>query len=135
MKRKIIILMILFLQFSLDSSTQNIKRYYSDYSVTVNIDIDESPDGGSFEDILWANVSIIHDIFNSTIEIKLSDSDKRIYFFTSVKYDQTFTSNGNQYVAYTANEDGVPYFISFGKDLIKVDNRVKYKSIGFHLKN
>ncbi len=129
-----IILTIIILQFSLSSYSQTIKRYESDYSIKVTVDKDESPDGGSVEDIMQANVSIIYDTSNSTIEIKLSDHNKRIYFFKNVKYNQTFTNNGNKYVAYTANEDGIPYFISFGKDLIKVDNRVKYKSIAFHLK-
>ena len=129
-----IILTIIILQFSLSSYSQTIKRYESDYSIKVTVDKDESPDGGSLEDIMKANVSIIYDTSSSTIEIKLSDHNKRIYFSKNVKYSQTFTNNGNKYVAYTANEDGVPYFISFGKDLIKVDNRVKYKSIAFHLK-
>lgn len=129
-----LILIIMIFQFSFISYSQNIIRYESDYAISGTIDKDESPDGGSIEDIIKSNVMIIYDTNKSTIEIKLSDYDKRIYFFTNVIYNQTFTNNGNKYVSYTAYKDDVPYFISFGKDLIKVDNRVKYKSIAFHLK-
>lgn len=117
-----------------NSYSQDIKRYESDYSIKVTVDKNESPEGGSVDDIMRANVSIIHNTANSTIEIKLADHDRRIYFFNNVKYNQTFTNDGNKYVAYTATENGTPYFISFGKEIIKVDNRVKYKSIAFHLK-
>lgn len=134
MKEIKIILTIIILQFSMNSYSQTIRRYVSDYSIKVTLAKDESADGGSVDDIMRANISIVHNTSNSTIEIKLSDQDKRIYFFKDVKYNQAFTNNGNNYVTYTGNEDGVPYFISFGKDLIKIDNRVKYKSIAFHLK-
>jgi hypothetical protein len=134
MKAVKIILTIIILQLSTSSYSQTIKRYQSDYSMKVTIDKDESADGGSLDDIMRANISIAHNISNSTIEIKLSDHDKRIYFFKDVKYNQTFTNNGNKYVAYTANKEESPYFISFGKDLIKIDDRIKYKSIAFHLK-
>ena len=120
--------------FSFNGYSQSVKRYESDYSIKVTVDKNESRDGGAVEDIMQANVSIVYDTSSSTIEIKLSDHNRRIYFFKNVKYSETFTNNENKYVAYTATEDGVPYFISFGKDLIKVDNRVKYKSIAFHLK-
>lgn len=134
MKKINIVLTIIVLLFSLSSYSQVIKQYESDYSIKLTLDKDESPDSGSVDDIMKANVSIVHNTINSTIEIKLTDHNHRIYFFKNVKYSQTFTNNGNKYIAYTADENGTPYFISFGKDFIKLDNRVKYKSIAFHLK-
>lgn len=129
-----IILVVTFFLFTLNSYSQSVKRYESDYAIKVTIDKNESPDGGTVEDIMQANTSIVYDTSRSTIEIKLSDHNRRIYFFKNVKYSETFTNNGNKYVAYTAYEDGVPHFISFSNELIKVDNRVKYKSITFHIK-
>lgn len=128
------ILTFIILQFSHSIYSQTIKHYESDYAIVLAVDKDESPEGGTFEDAVKANISIIHDTSKSTIEIKLADYDKRISFFTNVKYSQTFTNNGNKYISYTANQDGVQYFISFSKDLVKVDNRVKFKTVGYHLK-
>src|SRR5271157_4703004 len=104
-----IILTIIILNFSLDIYSQAIRRYESDYSMKVTIDKDESADGGSVQDVMQVNTSIIYNITNSTIEVILTDQNKRIYFLKNVKYDQTFTNKGNKYVAYTADEDGVPY--------------------------
>src|SRR5450759_1112179 len=104
MKKIKITLTIIILQLSMNSYSQTIKYYESDYSIKVTLDKDESVDGGSVDDIMRTNTSIIHNTSNSTVEIKLSDHDKRIFFFKDVKYSQTFTNNGNKYVAYTANE-------------------------------
>lgn len=130
-----ILITIIILQISFNSYTQTIKRYESDFAVKAIIDKDESLNSGTIEDIIKLNVEIIFNTLKSTIEIKLSDHDARSYFFKDVKYNQTyFTEDGNKYVAYTANEDGVPYFISFNKDIIKVDNRMKFKTVAFHIK-
>ncbi len=135
MKKVKFVLIVIILQFTLGSYSQDIKRYESDYSIKMTIDKDdESRDGGKLEDIARIPVSIIFDMANSTVEVKLSEENKRLYFFTSVKYNQTFTSKGKEYVAYTAYKDGNPYFISFSDDLIKIDNRLKYKTLAFHLK-
>lgn len=129
-----IILSISFLLLTISSYSQNIKQYKSDFSVKIILDKDESPESGSIDDVMKANVSIIHNMTNSTIEFKLSDHNRRIYFFKDVKYSETFINNGNKYTAYTAiEEDGTPYFISLGDNIIKVDNRKTYMSIGFNL--
>lgn len=128
------ILIFIILQLSHNIYSQTIKHYKSDYAIVVTIDKDESHDGGTFEDAVKANFIIIHDTSKSTIEIKLSDYDKRVSLFTNVKYNQTFTNNGNKYISYTASQNGEPYFISFSKDLMKVDNRVQFKAVAYHLK-
>src|SRR5690606_37116415 len=116
------------LLFSFIGYSQTIKHYKSDYCIKVTTDISQSPDKGSVNGIRKDNVSIIHNTTNSTIEFKFTDDNKRIFFFRDVKYRETFTNNGNKYIAYSGNEKGVQYFISFGNNLIKVDNRENYKT-------
>ncbi|WP_321516606.1 hypothetical protein [Marinifilum fragile] len=119
---------------AINISAQNIRRYASDYAIKFTISEDEKRDGGAVKDIMKEEVLILHNKQNSTIEIKFVEQDLRIFFFKNVKFYQKFTEKGDVYNSYTANIDGDPYFISFGKNMIKVDNRKKYKGFAFHLK-
>ncbi|MCA0933242.1 hypothetical protein LCM02_12335 [Lutimonas saemankumensis] len=120
---------------SFKSYSQAIKYYDSDYSIKVKMDKYQSTDGGEYQGALQENIRLIHDKSKSTLQIILSDYDKVVHLFKNVEYHEIFYNDGNKYIAYTANKDGMPYFISFGKNLIKIDNRVKKSVIAFHLKN
>ena len=131
---KLIITIISFL-FSVNIHSQ-VKRYLSDYSMKIKIEKEVSLHSGTAEEISIENVYIIHDTIKSTVDVKYVEDDKRISFFTNVTYSESFTDKlDNQYVAYTAVRNKVPYFISFSRDIIKFDNRVTYISVAYHIKN
>ncbi|MCG8750503.1 hypothetical protein [Tenacibaculum finnmarkense] len=134
MKEIKIIFTIVILQFSLFGYSQTIRKFQSDYSVKVTISENESLDGGKVDGIIKKDINITYDIDNQTVELKTVAENETILFLKNVKYNQKLIDKGKKYVAYTAaDQNGKPFFITFSKDMIKIDNRMRFKSMGFHL--
>ena len=131
MKKLLSIILVL---ISTNIFSQTTRHYESDYFIQFRISADESIDGGSVEDIIKTKTIIIHNTLNSTVEIKYAEQNETIFLFTNVKYSQKFTSDNETYSSYTAFKNGDPYFISFSNNIIKIDNRKKFKGLAFHLK-
>jgi hypothetical protein len=133
MKEIKIIFTIIIFHFSFYGYSQTIRNFKSDYSIKITQNEDESLDAGKVDGVVKENINIIYDVDNYTVELKIIESNETILFLKNVKYSQSLIDNGKKYVAYTADKNGKPFFITFSKDMIKIDNRLRFKTMAFHL--
>lgn len=124
---------LLLLTFS--SFSQSVIRYECSGAAKIKLSEDGSTEGGSIEDFIKSEATIIYDRTKATISITFAETDKLKFFYRNVKFHSKNLYDNEEYYSYTADsKSGNPFFITFGDEFIKIDNRKEFIGYGFFLK-